>query len=89
MACPLWVQRKSNGVKYWESSYTTVGARCSRSSVIEFLVPLAKLGVGLHFNPQAYEILFHEMVQTIAQHWPDQVMEKMPFVYPGWEVAPW
>ncbi|KAI9874667.1 MAG: hypothetical protein M1830_009430 [Pleopsidium flavum] len=44
--------------------------------------------VGLHFNPKAYKILFQAMIDTIAQHWPDQTVERVPFVQPAWEIAP-
>ncbi|KAF2126188.1 SGNH hydrolase [Dothidotthia symphoricarpi CBS 119687] len=44
---------------------------------------------GLHFQPAGYDILYREMMQLIAERWPDQMPEKLPSVLPGWsdEVA--
>ncbi|KAI9702545.1 MAG: hypothetical protein M1836_001025 [Candelina mexicana] len=43
---------------------------------------------GLHFNPEAYELLFEELMKLIKVTWPDQDPEQLPYVLPSWEIAP-
>ncbi|TKA59751.1 hypothetical protein B0A49_10653 [Cryomyces minteri] len=43
--------------------------------------------VGLHFNPKGYKILFEEMMKLVAETWPDQVPDMLPFVLPAWDSA--
>jgi hypothetical protein len=44
----------------------------------------------LHFNPEGYEILFNEIMETIAERWPDQMPEELPMVLPAWnDPAAW
>ncbi|KAI9754797.1 MAG: hypothetical protein M1835_000865 [Candelina submexicana] len=43
---------------------------------------------GLHFNPEAYELLFEELMKLINVTWPDQDPEQLPDVFPSWENAP-
>ncbi|TKA53902.1 hypothetical protein B0A49_13346 [Cryomyces minteri] len=42
---------------------------------------------GLHFNPKGYKILFEEMMKLVAETWPDQVPDMLPFVLPAWDSA--
>ncbi|OCK78432.1 SGNH hydrolase [Lepidopterella palustris CBS 459.81] len=39
---------------------------------------------GLHFNPAGYRILYDEMMKLIAEHWPDQLPENLPYIFPTW-----
>lgn len=40
---------------------------------------------GLHLSPRGYEALFKELMAVIEKVWPDQMPEKLPFVFPGWQ----
>ena len=39
---------------------------------------------GLHFGPAGYQLYFQETMKLIAEHWPDQLPEKLPMVFPPW-----
>lgn len=43
---------------------------------------------GLHFNPEAYDLLLEELMNLIRETWPDQDPEKLPYVLPSWQIAP-
>ncbi len=44
-------------------------------------------GLGLHFGPAGYQVLFDELMRLIEQLWPDEMPEKLPFVLPPWDDA--
>ncbi len=43
---------------------------------------------GLHFNPEAYNLLLEELMNLIRETWPEQDPEKLPYVLPSWQIAP-
>ncbi|EHA25238.1 hypothetical protein CBS147343_6215 [Aspergillus niger] len=43
---------------------------------------------GLHLAANGYRIVFEEVMKTIQENWPDQVPEKLPYVFPSWALAP-
>ena len=43
---------------------------------------------GLHFTSTGYEIMYNEVVKTIAQHYPELKANALPLIFPTWEVAP-
>lgn len=43
---------------------------------------------GLHFTPEAYQILFQSTMNIIKQQWPDQDPDGLEFVHPHWTIAP-
>lgn len=50
----------------------------------------ALLPDGIHFNGEAYEILFKEWMAVVTQAYPDLVPEKMQLVFPAWsDEAAW
>ncbi|MCJ1368943.1 hypothetical protein MMC20_000150 [Loxospora ochrophaea] len=68
----------------WKEGEDLPGSQ--KASKSEFLGEL--LHDGLHFNPKAYQVLYEEMMKTIADNWPDQSPITMPMVLPGWGSAP-
>ncbi|KAF8423673.1 GDSL Lipase/Acylhydrolase [Tirmania nivea] len=48
----------------------------------------ALLRDGLHFTSKGYEIMYKEVVKTIAQHYPELKADTLPLIFPAWEVAP-
>ncbi|KLU91617.1 hypothetical protein MAPG_10135 [Magnaporthiopsis poae ATCC 64411] len=47
----------------------------------------ALLHDGLHLSPEAYRVFFEKAVEVIAETWPDQISERLPYVYPAWDDA--
>ncbi|KAI4274719.1 MAG: hypothetical protein LQ337_003718 [Flavoplaca oasis] len=45
------------------------------------------LSDGLHFNPEAYKILFESTMDVVKRHWPDEDPNNLQFVHPSWQVA--
>ncbi|KAI4253727.1 MAG: hypothetical protein LQ352_003525 [Teloschistes flavicans] len=45
------------------------------------------LSDGLHFTPEAYQILFQSTMSVIKQEWPDQDPNGLGFVHPTWTIA--
>lgn len=43
--------------------------------------------LGLHFTPEAYQILFQSTMSVIKQEWPDQDPNGLGFVHPTWTIA--
>jgi len=43
---------------------------------------------GLHFNPKGYELMYHAVMKTILDAYPEFNPEKLQFIFPHWEVAP-
>lgn len=39
---------------------------------------------GLHLQPEGYKIVFQGVMDTIAQQWPEEMPEKLPWVFPVW-----
>ncbi|KAL8768969.1 MAG: hypothetical protein Q9194_005569 [Teloschistes cf. exilis] len=46
------------------------------------------LSDGLHFTPEAYQVLFQSTMDIIKQQWPDQDPDGLEFVHPHWTIAP-
>lgn len=45
---------------------------------------------GLHLNPTGYHILYDELIKLIAEQWPDQLPDNLPYVLPRWnEPSEW
>ena len=42
---------------------------------------------GLHLNPEAYQIIYRELMQLITNKLPEHVPENLPFVLPPWDDA--
>ena len=40
---------------------------------------------GLHFTFLAYKLLYEELMKVIAERWPDQLPDELPFVFPRWD----
>ena len=49
---------------------------------------VAKLGLGLHFRPDAYRLLYESMMDLIQKEWPDQAPENLRFIFQPWPEAP-
>jgi hypothetical protein len=41
--------------------------------------------IGLHFTPEAYMVFYEEIMKVIANTWPDQIPEQLPYVCPAWD----
>ncbi|KAI9808390.1 MAG: hypothetical protein M1827_007487 [Pycnora praestabilis] len=68
----------------WKQGDALVGSKhVPRSPVLRSL-----LRDGVHFNGDAYKILYTKMMETIEKEWPDQLPEKLPYLLPRWTVAP-
>ena len=39
---------------------------------------------GLHFRPEAYRIMYEELMALVGREWPDEVPEEVEFVYKPW-----
>ncbi|OAL48152.1 SGNH hydrolase [Pyrenochaeta sp. DS3sAY3a] len=39
---------------------------------------------GLHLQPAGYKIVFQGVMDTIAQQWPEEMPDKLPWVFPVW-----
>lgn len=39
---------------------------------------------GLHLAPSGYEVLYEELMAVIAKTWPEQVPDRLPYVFPSW-----
>ena len=47
-------------------------------------------GIGLHFSPAGYEILYQAFIKVISAQWPDQIPENLAMVLPAWnDEAAW
>jgi hypothetical protein len=44
-------------------------------------------GVGLHFTPEGYRMMYKEVVGVIKQKLPELAPENLPFVFPPWVEA--
>ena len=42
------------------------------------------LADGLHFRPEAYRIMYEELMALIGREWPGEVPEEVGFVYKPW-----
>ena len=47
-----------------------------------------KIGIGLHFRPDAYRLLYNSMMDLIQKEWPDQAPDSLDFIFPAWPEAP-
>lgn len=52
------------------------------------LVNSADKVIGLHMNPEGYQVLYDEILKVIDKYWPDQVPERMERWFPDHSVAP-
>lgn len=43
---------------------------------------------GLHFTGTGYKIMYDEVMKVLQASWPEEDPEKLPMVFPHWEVAP-
>ncbi|KAJ5238489.1 GDSL Lipase/Acylhydrolase family protein [Penicillium chermesinum] len=43
---------------------------------------------GLHLTPAGYRIVYDQIIQKIADTWPDQHPDQLRFVFPSWVDAP-
>lgn len=43
------------------------------------------LTTGLHFTPQAYMLFYEEIMKVIAETYPDQMPEQLPYAIPAWD----
>ncbi|KAF4615336.1 hypothetical protein D9613_003243 [Agrocybe pediades] len=51
---------------------------------------LAKyLGDGLHLNEEGYDIMYEELIKTIAKEYPDVHYDNMKYVFPPWAEIDW
>jgi len=41
--------------------------------------------IGLHFTPEAYMVFYDEVMKAIANTWPDQMPEQLPYAIPAWD----
>lgn len=52
-----------------------------------FMCDLLTGVTGLHFTPDAYRLMFAEVMKVIREELPELVPEKLPFVFPPWDQA--
>ena len=45
------------------------------------------LADGLHFTEKAYGILFEELAKVIGERYPEEMPERLPWVFPDWKVV--
>ncbi|PWY68615.1 GDSL Lipase/Acylhydrolase family protein [Aspergillus heteromorphus CBS 117.55] len=43
---------------------------------------------GLHLAANGYRIVFDVIMKTVRENWPDQMPDKLPYVFPAWAFAP-
>lgn len=43
---------------------------------------------GLHFNPEAYQVMFDTFMDTVEKNWPDLMPQSIGFSFPQWREAP-
>lgn len=55
------------------------------SSIEQNPVLVELLHDGLHLTGPAYKIIYKQMMELIEAHLPDQMPEKLPFVFPAWD----
>ncbi|KAL1964988.1 hypothetical protein VTN77DRAFT_6188 [Rasamsonia byssochlamydoides] len=68
----------------WQEGQPLAGSKdIPRNDILEGLFT-----DGLHFSGEGYKIMFDEVMKVIQATWPDQVPERLPMIFPGWEVAP-
>lgn len=53
-----------------------------------FLCVFHLQNLGLHFTGAGYKIMFDEVMKTLRAAWPEEAPEKLPEVFPPWEIAP-
>ncbi|KAJ5770560.1 uncharacterized protein N7511_002611 [Penicillium nucicola] len=68
----------------WKEGQALVGSRDAPNS--ETLSSL--LTDGLHLTPAGYRIVYDEVMKVIEAHWPDQMPDNLPMVFPSWLDAP-
>lgn len=42
---------------------------------------------GLHFTPEAYRVMFAEVIRVLREDLPEVAPENLPFVFPSWDQA--
>lgn len=40
---------------------------------------------GLHLNPKGYHLLYDKIYECIANNWPDQLPDNLPYALPRWD----
>ncbi|KAH8696064.1 GDSL Lipase/Acylhydrolase family protein [Talaromyces proteolyticus] len=68
----------------WKPGQPLAGSK--ESPVNERLASL--LSDGLHFTSSGYKIMFDEVMNVLRATWPEEDPEKLPMIFPPWEVAP-
>jgi len=41
--------------------------------------------LGLHFSPEAYDMMREELMRVIAEHYPEEMPDRLPLVFPEWD----
>ncbi|QKX59156.1 uncharacterized protein TRUGW13939_06288 [Talaromyces rugulosus] len=68
----------------WKDGQPLVGSRDAPAN--ELLSTL--LTDGLHFTGTGYKIMYDEVMKVLQATWPEEDPERLPMVFPHWEVAP-
>jgi len=67
----------------WEAGAPLIGARSVERDAVNGLPRL--LRDGLHFTPEGNRVLHEALMSLIADTWPDQMPDSLPFVLPRWD----
>lgn len=87
----------------WKEGETLIGSKkIARNEILEKLLvdgelfdpavivkaSIAEIDTGLHFQPDAYQLLYDSMMDLIQKEWPDQAPESQSFIFRPWPEAP-
>ena len=87
----------------WKEGEPLIGSKkIARNAVLEKLLVdgelldhavlmkarITEIDTGLHFQPEAYRLLYDSMMDLIQKEWPDQAPESQAFIFRPWPEAP-
>lgn len=48
------------------------------------------IDTGLSLTPEAYQLLYEEIMKVVANDWPDETPGRLPYAIPAWDdTAAW
>ncbi|KAK2746099.1 hypothetical protein FQN57_003439 [Myotisia sp. PD_48] len=67
----------------WKEGQPLIGSK----DVPENAMLAALLTDGLHFSPNGYKIMYHEVMKVIAEKYPLEMPEERPYHFPRWNAG--